>query len=52
MDQTELRRAAIRTLRAVIIRRRPPGERRDHLLAWLEVIVEGPPANVPVFVVD
>lgn len=40
MNQTLLRRAAIRTLRAGIIHRHPPGERRGHLLARLEVIIE------------
>jgi hypothetical protein len=40
MNQIELCRAAIRTLRVGIIKKDPPGKRRDHLLARLEVIIE------------
>jgi hypothetical protein len=40
MNDKQLRRAAIRTLRAGIIPKNPPGERRDRLLARLEAIVE------------
>jgi hypothetical protein len=40
MIRAELRRAAILTLRAGIIKKHPPGERRDHLMARLEVIIE------------
>jgi hypothetical protein len=40
MNQIQLRRAAIRTLRAGIIRKYPPGERRDTPLGRLEVTIE------------
>jgi hypothetical protein len=36
VKQTQLRRAAIRTLRDGIIKKHPPGERRGQLLARLE----------------
>jgi len=40
MNRIGLRRAATRTLRAGIIKKHQPGERRDHRLARLEVIIE------------
>jgi hypothetical protein len=40
MHQKQLRRTAVRTLRAGIIRKHPPGEKRDHLLALVEVLAE------------
>jgi hypothetical protein len=42
MNQIELRRAVIRTLRAGIVKKHPPGKRRDHLLARLDLLVERP----------
>ena len=39
MTDDQLRRAAIRTLRAGIVRRNPPGE-REHLLARLDLLLE------------
>jgi len=40
VNQKQLLAAAVRTLRAGIILKNPPGERRDHLLARLEVLIE------------
>jgi hypothetical protein len=40
MNQTQLLRAAARTLRVGIMRKHPPGERRDHLLARLDALIE------------
>ncbi len=40
MNQKDVFRAAIRTLRAGIILKHPPGDKRGHLLARLEVIIE------------
>jgi hypothetical protein len=40
MTDNQLRRAAIRTLRAGFVRRNPPGERREHLLARLDLLLE------------
>jgi hypothetical protein len=40
MNQQQLLRAAVRTLRAGVIRKHPPGEKRDHLLARLEVLIK------------
>jgi hypothetical protein len=45
MTRIELRRAAIRTLRAGIIAKHPPGETRDHLLARLEAPIERSPGR-------
>jgi hypothetical protein len=39
-EQQQLCRAAVRALRAGIIRKHPPGDKRDHLLALLEVLTE------------
>jgi hypothetical protein len=40
MNNEELQRAAVHTLRTGITQKNPPGEKRDHLLARLDIVLE------------